>query len=513
MEPITTTVVAPPRSADWVIVLLRTLGLRRIGEAIDGPVAPTGRYEILTVGSAEHQRQHPTAPAAGALVVAVDDAVAALARTVEETAELEQALCGAAGITGGAARVRRVAEGLLAWTEVPGALVLRPESVADAAAIASTIHRLAATLGVEVPPELPESVPRRPYHPVVPRHLAATASLTAGDLLDRIGVHGSWWPPTMTAAEAAEIGAIPSSAAGIRRVRARGRGGALSPAEAEIVGHLSLATATVVVPRRSATADAVVFVHIRKAAGTTVDHVLQPFVEEDEVLDAELMRLPPRLWPPSATDGIRYLKAHATADALRSKMPDAHLVTMLRHPIDRLVSHHGHLQWDRTPPEIRATLEQLPDLRHAIELASSLPLGDWIRRQATDGDAYLPDHQTCALAGPEDAFQRHGLAPRNSAADGAAMLERALRILSDEIAFFGIVEDLQRSMRLLEVTFDLPHGIARPEVLNASPSGTPVLDDELRELAEREHQLDLALHIAAVDLFERRCTIAGISPS
>lgn len=99
--------------------------------------------------------------------------------------------------------------------------------------------------------------------------------------------------------------------------------------------------------KKAELAEAIVFPHIMKTAGTSLIGWLQRHYYFEEVLFAattwgELMRL-----PRSAFKGKRFVRGHFGSGILRLFGPDKGFVpiTLLRDPVDRVVSHFWHLKF------------------------------------------------------------------------------------------------------------------------------------------------------------------------
>lgn len=215
--------------------------------------------------------------------------------------------------------------------------------------------------------------------------------------------------------------------------------------------------------------DLVCFLHIPRTGGTSFFEVLARHFEPHEVRRGGDRRKPAR------DPGCRLVSGPAAAvTVLRDRVP--HLVTILREPVARTMSHYRMVR--RMP-------------RHPLHgLAARSTFLEFL--QHADGGRADADRQTRQLAGPVEGASR------------GALLEAARERL-ESIACFGLRERFDESIRLLERTFGWEPTSSLPHV-NGSGDTNHRLALDARELAAAEelNRLDLELYRFARRLWRER---------
>lgn len=231
--------------------------------------------------------------------------------------------------------------------------------------------------------------------------------------------------------------------------------------------------------------DRLLFLHIPKTAGTALvdligreygtEHMVRIYGGEFGIDVDEL-----RAWPRRRRRAVRAVVGHM-AFGLHEELPGpSTYVTVLRDPLDRIVSHHGYVLGEPTLVDIHeATGERATLVGHVTGSPA----------------AYLVNNgQTRLLGAGVDDSRR---------APGERELERALERIDRDIAVTGIQERIAETVCLMAETLgwssvDLP-------VLNVTPSRRAVddLTDDERAVVEEHNQLDRVLYDHARAAFER----------
>jgi hypothetical protein len=247
---------------------------------------------------------------------------------------------------------------------------------------------------------------------------------------------------------------------------------------------------------------AVYFLHIPKTGGCTLTHLLRDRFAPEAVAPYCLARDLVDV-PPEQMRGYRLFCGHFGYNLPALVGRPMIVLTLLREPVQRVVSLFGHIRRVATHP------------LHEQVRRENMTLTDFVHDP--HGAAYARNHQVYHLAyldaaHPADSWRSASPAERARgkleedaafrAVPGDELVERAGRRL-DRMAFVGLTERMDESVRLLGRTFgwdDLPP----PPRLNATPAGPEDVPastlNRIRELTE----LDARVHAHARRLFEDR---------
>jgi hypothetical protein len=167
----------------------------------------------------------------------------------------------------------------------------------------------------------------------------------------------------------------------------------------------------------------------------------------------------------------RFVTGHNAHKLAALVHPDMVKVTILRDPVERMISHHAYVKEHPEHYLHRAVVERL------------LSLADYVTSGLSDE---LLNHCVCLFA---------GVSPQEALADPAQTVDRAYEVLRGQYAVVGIVEKLELAMdRIRAVT-----GIREPfpaAVHNKSrsrPAAVEVEPDALRAIRET-NALDITLY-------------------
>ncbi|MCW5774972.1 MAG: sulfotransferase family 2 domain-containing protein [Phycisphaeraceae bacterium] len=247
--------------------------------------------------------------------------------------------------------------------------------------------------------------------------------------------------------------------------------------------------------------DKLYFLHIPKTAGTALRTFLESRFAVDEI--CPYLTTPEIIpHPPSALARYRLFCGHHGMYLPRIIRAEPAIVTVLREPIERCVSHFRHLQAttnDWLHEKVRGkTFEQFV--------------------MSEDGVVELLNFQTRFLVNDDlrrdyyghSVLRQTDLKALEAKYADPSQLVRATALL-DRAAFVGVQERFDDGLRLLSYTFGWPPVTTFPKYNTAKvafdPSGlTPAAMDRLNELT----LLDRALYDHARTLFESR--LARVTP-
>jgi len=253
--------------------------------------------------------------------------------------------------------------------------------------------------------------------------------------------------------------------------------------------------------------DRLVFLHIEKTAGTTAHHVLSAHFPEDQVCPARFGHII-SLWESARLAHYRFFSLHASLRMVSPIPGPKKVVTFLREPVSRLLSHYNFWRSVRDDVIERENLDHIRYVKHFAlkDLLTPGPL------------AAAPDFwnlQTQRLAG-DLFFGPSGRAWR----DENELLDTALINLENlaavgfteypDLSFQRIAEDLglpnrYDGMRLNVTANNVADEPERFEQLTGS-----ALDDETAECLDRVTQLDRRVYDHGQRLFRERLRLGVI---
>ena len=235
--------------------------------------------------------------------------------------------------------------------------------------------------------------------------------------------------------------------------------------------------------------EVIVFYHLPKSAGTTLNRILRHNYRRDEMAEsgpntqefvAEL-----KTWPPERLAAIRFLQGHYPW-GLHEMLPQrARCFTLLRDPVERVLSHFYHAQ--RQPDYflydlIRDNNGSLPEL-----LASGIPL-------------MMNDGQVRLLSGV------YADPPMGEVTE--AMLATAIANLR-ACAVVGITEQFDLSLVLLQRAFGWRFIGYRPVNVGHNRPPTREISAETLEAVRHYNRMDALLYEEAQRLMAQQAADAG----
>lgn len=239
----------------------------------------------------------------------------------------------------------------------------------------------------------------------------------------------------------------------------------------------------------------VIFLHITKTAGTTLAQVAQQqypgpgFLRSDYDFDAFEAHL--TSMPDADKRAIDCLFGHMAFGLHRWLPRPAVYVTLLREPVDRVISHYYYA--------LHATDHPL----HRRVVDEGMTLEDYLVSGVLDE---LNDGQVRRLSGARDEAIPYGSVPRE-------LLDVAKRNLREQFAAVGLTERFDESVLLFSRALGWKN--VHYVTLNVTP-GRPLRSSvpaTLRRTIERYNLLDAELYAYARELFDDQLSRYGITPA
>jgi galactose-3-O-sulfotransferase len=235
--------------------------------------------------------------------------------------------------------------------------------------------------------------------------------------------------------------------------------------------------------RRAATQ--VIFMHLSKTAGTTLRQIILAQYGSDAVrhVDGCSPSEPAehvRRLPASERDGIRAFVGHMAFGLHRVLSGPSTYVTLVRDPVERLISHYHYSLSDVTAP------------LHGEVVSKGMTLKDYVERSEAAWE--FNDGQTRLLGC--DML-------RWPCASSTDLLERAKRNIEERFAVVGTTERFDESVLLMRRALGWDWPLYRSaKVAHDRPRKEDVTDDALRAIVAR-NELDAELHRYVTERFDR----------
>ncbi|HVO45838.1 MAG TPA: sulfotransferase family 2 domain-containing protein [Steroidobacteraceae bacterium] len=239
-------------------------------------------------------------------------------------------------------------------------------------------------------------------------------------------------------------------------------------------------------PRPNMTYRNLIFLHIPKAAGTTLHSVLEKHyapASQLSIYDPEQAdRVLPQ-WPVERRETIRLLKGHVAFGLHQYLVGETAYITFVRDPVDRIVSHYYYVR--RMPSHY--LYQQV--------MGRNMSLADYAAARLSDE---LDNGQVRMLAGILSAEQ----VPIGTC--DAGLLELAKKNIAGHFAVAGVTERFDESLALMALLLGWDW-VPSYKHLNVSDNrpGKGQIDAAARDSIERANPLDCELYGWARDRLER----------
>ena len=224
-----------------------------------------------------------------------------------------------------------------------------------------------------------------------------------------------------------------------------------------------------------------IFLHLPKTGGRTLSRIIEHQYGSNTILDLyqssfgeELATLPQR-----QLNHLRAIRGHFYFGAHTFLSRPSTYITILRDPIDRVISHYYFVQRDPTHYLYRSSQE--------------MSLRDYV---ITCNLAEPNNDQTRLLAGKDHASRSGACSPE--------MLAAAKRNLRDHFAVVGLTEEFDRSLILIRRVLGWRHPFyMRQNVSSFRPRKEDIPDETLRVI-QAYNELDCELYRYGKELFQEQ---------
>lgn len=227
-----------------------------------------------------------------------------------------------------------------------------------------------------------------------------------------------------------------------------------------------------------------IFLHIPKTAGTSLRMtMLQQFPAEATYQYYRSQECPPvEELPLTQRAAIRLMSSHAPFGTHDSYLtPPIHYVTMLRNPLERLISQYHY-------SKMREGVESTSGYRDLLQYAATL---------FETGKDNLQVRQLSGQGGKGVVTDRS--------------YEAAIANLTAPIMTFGLVERYAESLLFMSRQFGWQGVRLTRKNVTQRPYGEGI-DQRTRHAILQQHRYDLALYHDAIRLFNHQVANAGITP-
>ena len=251
-----------------------------------------------------------------------------------------------------------------------------------------------------------------------------------------------------------------------------------------------------------------VFLHIPKTGGTTMHAALQPFFERGRTCPERFNAL--YRYPVGDLAYYRFFSGHFSLESCRLIPGPKRIFTMLRHPLDRLVSKYNFVRAHSEEIVLRLGT-RLPFLARQHDLREYLSLEE-IRRHPSVNNVMVR-----ALASAFDADRWESASEIADPSDAMGLVAVAKQNLRSLLTF-GILERYDESVALIfnALSLPVPAAIKREMVLTdlmGKAVGIETIEPQMCDAETREIMMplieaDLALYEDALGLFEQRVAAA-----
>lgn len=222
----------------------------------------------------------------------------------------------------------------------------------------------------------------------------------------------------------------------------------------------------------------VIFLHISKTGGTTMNGILHQQYRRDTIFNVSRINFPHQFDElPTIPQEKVLFKGHMLF-GLHNYLPSpATYFTILRHPIERMISSYNYLRGN-------------PDFK---TLAKTIDMKSFFQSILKEGKlGLLTNRQTKIVSG-------HGLV---NCSDERALIEKAKENFDKHFAVVGLTKRFDETLVLLNNAFGWKNPVYVRQNVSKKTSEMKTLDGETLKFLEYFNQLDIELYEYARTKFE-----------
>ena len=231
-----------------------------------------------------------------------------------------------------------------------------------------------------------------------------------------------------------------------------------------------------------------IFLHIPKAGGTTLNRIISRQYKSNTIF--EIGARPYENFQKFEQlsnvkrDEIKYLHGHVPFGLFDKSLPvPPNYITMLRDPVDRIISHYYH------------TMDRASNLLYNEDTSKYMTLEEF----ATSGPIpQLSNYQTRFISGIEDVNPFYGNKPVNE-----DILKIAKKNLSEHFTAVGIIEKFDKSLVLFQNILGWKNVNYTKQYVSKKRIPKEAVTEETMATIKKYNQYDIELYRFAIELFEQ----------
>lgn len=239
-----------------------------------------------------------------------------------------------------------------------------------------------------------------------------------------------------------------------------------------------------------------IFLHIPKAGGNSLLDFLKPNYAAESHFDVsqglryveridELQRM-----PPDQQKQVRFISGHLPYGIHRFLPQTSRYITVLRDPIDRVVSHYYFVRQNRKHP------------LHDAVMSKNMSVADYV----TSGlSGELNNGMVRLICGRASSDSLRGHEPCE-----AGDLELAKQHLRDSFEVVGLLEQIDATQQLLSRVFGWPKRASVQKNKTKARKSTASLKRREREVIASQNTMDIELYRWSAERFNNQCSEFGI---
>ena len=230
-----------------------------------------------------------------------------------------------------------------------------------------------------------------------------------------------------------------------------------------------------------------IFLHIPKAGGTTLNRIISRQYKNNTIFDIgarpyENFQKFSQL-SNAKKDKIRYLHGHVPFGLFDKSLPvTPNYITMLRDPVDRIISHYYH------------TINRASNMLYDDTTSKFMTLEDF-----ASGELFsqIPNYQTRFISGIDDVNPFSGKKPVTE-----NILEIAKKNLSEQFEAVGIIEKFDESLMLFKNIMGWKNIYYTKQYVSKKRIPRDAISRETITAIEQCNQYDIELYRFAIERFE-----------